>query len=191
MKFNDMQNTVANYINYKVINIKSEILYREAEDELFYFNNTNKALRKLKKAVEYTPCHVKSIILYADICFIKGNFAKALSLYLTASELKQNDFRITASIANCYNSLKRYEEALKYCNNALEFTDSDNFSLYVQVVELKIHNLVRLKYYDEAYKIFSQSRELLKQNLIYSVYKSLNEKIKLHRKLSCSGLKIV
>lgn len=186
-----MQNTVSNYINHNVINIKSEVLFREAEDDLYYFNNLRKAELKLKQAIEYTPSHIKSIILYADIYFLKGNFKKAVSLYLTANNLKQYDFKIIASIANCYNALRNYYESLKYCNDALSVVKNDNFALYTQVIELKINNLIALGKYEDANRTFLQSRELLRQNLISSIYDSLNEKIKIHQKLSFSGLKIV
>lgn len=186
-----MQNTISNYINNKVINIKSEILFREAEDEFFYFNNINKAALKLKKAIRYTPSHVKSIVLYADICFIKGNFDEALSLYLSANILKKNDCKIIASIANCYNSLRKYEEALKYSNEALNLIKDEDCSLCAQVIELKINNLVYLGKYDEAHKIFVRFCDILKQNLVHYVYNSLNKKIKLHQKIYYSGLKIV
>ena len=61
-----MQNTSdISYINKsKVINIKTELLCREAEDDFYYFNNVNAAYRKLKKAVELSPFHTKSILLY-------------------------------------------------------------------------------------------------------------------------------
>ena len=91
----------------KIINIKSEVLFREAEDDFYYFNHLNKAMKKLKEAVNLTPNHLKSIMLYADICFIKGYFNKALSLYLTAEKISSKDSKILASLANCYNSLKK------------------------------------------------------------------------------------
>ena len=49
-----MQNIISdkNYIKQSnVINILSETLYREAEDDFYYFNKTNSAYKKLKKAV--------------------------------------------------------------------------------------------------------------------------------------------
>ena len=55
----------------------------------------------------------------------------------------------------------------------------------------KINNLIALGKYEDANRTFLQSRELLRQNLISSIYDSLNEKIKIHQKLSFSGLKIV
>ena len=34
----------------KIIDIRSEVLFREAEDDFYYFSNINSALKKLKKA---------------------------------------------------------------------------------------------------------------------------------------------
>lgn len=186
-----MQNTVTDYINCKVINIKSELLFREAEDDLFYFNDLKKAAVKLGKALEYTPGHIKSIILFADVCFMSGKFKKALSLYLRASNLKKNDFRILASVANCFNALKKYNESLKYCNSALRVEYNDGLSVFAQVLELKINNLLSLGYFEEAYSTFMKLGDYLKLNPISDVYSNLSKKLKMQKKLNYSGLKIV
>ena len=186
-----MQNTVSNFINKKVINIKSEMLFREAEDEFYYFNNLKKAESKLKKAIELTPCHTKSITMYGNLCFIKGNFAKAVSLYLIANGLNPNDGKILASLANCYYSLKKYELSLKYADKALQNMEYDNFSLFSQIIEIKINCLSELKRYNEAYNTFIHSKNILKRTLLKETYRYLNEKIQLHKKLQFSGLKIV
>lgn len=186
-----MQNTVSDYINSKIINIRSEVLFREAEDEFFYFYNINSAMRKLKKAIEYTPYHLKSIVLYADICYLKGKFDKALNLYFLAVKIKGKDIKLLASIANCYNSLKKFDESLEFCNAALKNIGEDSFLLSNQVIELKINNLVSLKRFDEANRVLVQFSDLLKENFAGSLYATLNEKIKLYEKLRYSGLKIV
>ena len=60
-----MQNlSHTSYINrLKVINIKSETLFREAEDDFYYFINIYSALKKLKEALKLTPYYKKSLIL--------------------------------------------------------------------------------------------------------------------------------
>ena len=78
-----MQNSTSkSYINSKkIINIRSEILCRQAEDDFFYFNNINTAYKKLNEAVKLTPFHFKSLVLLADISFVKGFIKKAISRY--------------------------------------------------------------------------------------------------------------
>ena len=190
-----MQNIINKKAINKIINIKSEILFREAEDDFYYFNHLNKAMKKLKEAVILTPYHLKSIMLYADICFIKGFFNKALSLYLMAEKISSKNFKILASLANCYNSLKKSKEADLYCDLAINSMTEINYSLFSQLIEIKINNLVNLKKYKDAYITFIQSQNILDAASIKNIYTSdyviINEKLKLQKKLHYLGLKIV
>ncbi len=190
-----MQNIINKLGINKIINIKSEVLFREAEDDFYYFNHLNKAMKKLKEAVNLTPNHLKSIMLYADICFIKGYFNKALSLYLTAEKISSKDSKILASLANCYNSLKKSKEAVMYCDMAINSMIEINYSLFSQLIEIKINNLINLKKYKEAYITFIQSQNILDtaslKNIYTSDYEIINEKLKLQKKVHYLGLKIV
>lgn len=190
-----MQNIINKSYTNKVINIKSEVLFREAEDDFFYFNKLNLAAKKLKQAVELTPMHFKSVMLLADILFMKGQTKKALELYFHANDLSSNNSKVMASIANCYASLKKYQESLEFCNKAINLNSSENYSLFSQLIEIKINNLVALKRYKEAYVSFIQSQNVLDSVSLKSIYtnnyETLNAKIKLQEKLHYSGLKIV
>ena len=190
-----MQNTSNSlFINNKIINIQSEVLFREAEDDFFYFNKINEAKKKLEKALELTPSHLKTIMLLADILFIKGSIKKALNLYLQAFNIKA-DSRIYASLANCYNALCNYKEALKYCDKALNHIYSDNLSLFSQVTEIKIEALINLGDYNLAYTTFLQAQNALDSmslDIIHSLnYDILREKIQKRNKLHNSYLRIV
>ncbi len=189
-----MQNTnIKSYINNtKIVNIKSEILCREAEDDFYYFKKVNTAYKKLCEAVKLTPSHTKSILLLADICFIKGYIKKALNLYLQALQyIKQP--RLYAAIANCYNIRGNYDSALEYCNYAIEFMTEEHLSLYSQVTEMKINILISQKKYKQAYNTFIKTQNILDKNSdIYNInYELLSEKINLQNKLKHSSLKIV
>ncbi len=184
------------YINKnKIINIKSEVLFREAEDDLFYFNKINSAFKKLKTALELTPYHYKSIVMYADICFMKGYIKKALRYYLKAGEILQSDAKVQAAICNCYNIMKDYKNALKYCKKAITLLNYQNFSLLSQLIEIKINILVSQKKYKQAYITFIQAQNILDNNSLNIIYNEnynlINEKIKLQKKLLHSHLKIV
>ena len=184
-----MQNlSHTSYINrLKVINIKSETLFREAEDDFYYFNNVNSALKKLKEALKLTPYHKKSLILAGDIYFIKGQLKKALKLYINAYKINSDETKIQASICNCYYALKDYDNALKYCNKALKESEYENTLLYSQLTEIKINILIELKQYNSAYKIFT-SWQTAEKNTNFEFIK---EKIELQNKLKHSRLKIV
>ena len=187
-------NTIFHINNNKVVNIKSEILCREAEDDIFYFNKINSAYKKLQEAVKLSPYHLKSLLLLADICIIKGYIKKALNLYHTAEKLSASA-KTFASIAYCYYRLNQYNKALEYCNTAVEEIRTDNFSLYPQITELKINVLIAQKRYKQAYITFIQAQNILDANSLKSIYNInydlLNEKINLQKKLKSSNLKIV
>lgn len=184
------------YINTKkVIDMRSEVLFREAEDDFFYFNKINVALKKLEKAVELTPSHIKSLMLCADIYFMKGNIKKALSFYKTALTFGHKDARCIASLANCFYALKNYEDAILYSDKAIEILKNDDYSLYSQLVEIKINSLVELKRYKQAYIVFIQTQNVIDSISLKSLYNSnyelINEKLKLQKKIRQSRLKIV
>lgn len=189
-----MQNTSnSTYINNKnVINLKSEVLFREAEDDFFYFNKINSALKKLELAIKFTPSHTKSLVLCADIYFMKGQIKKALATY--QSVLAKTP-RIIASLANCYYALKNFNEAVLYVDKAIELLKTDDFSLYSQLIEIKINSLVEMKKYKQAYITFIQSQNVIDsvslKHLYSSNYELINEKLKLQKKLRQSRLKIV
>lgn len=192
-----MQNT--SDISYtdktKVININSELLCREAEDDFFYFNNVNAAHRKLKKAVELTPFHTKSVLLYADVCFVKGMLKEALELYSRIEKISPLNTKVLASIANCNYVLGNYSVSLEYINRTLELLDNDSISLQSQLLEIKINILMLEKRYKDAYITFIQAQNILDNHslkTIYNVsYEVLEEKINLQKKLKKSNLKIV
>lgn len=192
-----MQNTNnISYINKnKVINIKSEILCREAEDDFFYFNKVNVAYKKLKEAVTLTPFHLKSVILLADIHFIKGQTKKALELYLRAEEISASNARVLAAIANCNYVLGNYTESLFYCERAIEKLDYENYALFSQIFEIKINILMEQKKYKQAYIAFIQAQNILDNTslrVIYNInYELLSEKISLQKRIQKSNLQIV
>ena len=192
-----MQNTSnLSYLNAKkVINMRSEVLFREAEDDFFYFNKINEALKKLEEAISLTPSHIKSLVLCADIYFMKGKVKKALSIYEKVQLFAQKDARCVASISNCLYSLAKYQEAIKYADKAISILKSDDYSLYSQLVEIKINSLVELKRYKQAYITFIQAQNVIDsmslKNIYNSNYELINEKLKLQKKLRQSRLKIV
>lgn len=184
------------YINEsKIINIKSEILCREAEDDFFYFNKINTAYKKLTESIKLTPFHLKSIMLLADISFIKGHTKKALNLYRKAEQISSPNAKIFASIANCEYNTKNYDSALKYCEKAINIINGENHMLFSQIFEIKINILMLQKKYKQAYISFIQYQNTLDNPALKDIhklnYKILHEKINLQKKLKLSNLKIV
>ena len=190
-----MQNNQNSFyvIKSNVINIKSELLYREAEDDFFYFNKINSALRKLNTAIKLTPSHLKSLKLLADIYFMKGNFKKALNLYLSAQGIK-DDFKSLAGIANCCFAMGKYDNAVNYVDMIIESVRTQNIALYSQLLEIKINSLVKLKQYKRAYDTYVKSKIFADENSLKSIYDNyelIREKISLQKRLNEVKLKIV
>lgn len=179
----------------KVINMRSEVLFREAEDDFFYFNKINSALKKLEEAVKLTPSHTKSLMMCADIYFMKGNIKKALVTYQNAYLYGQSGARCIAAISNCFYALKDYEQALMWVDKALNALNREDYSLYSQLIEIKINVLVEMKRYKQAYVVFIQSQNVLDiislKNIYNSNYELINEKLQLQKKLRASRLQIV
>lgn len=192
-----MQNTsnIPHIDKSKVINIKSELLCREAEDDFYYFNNVNAAYKKLKLAVELTPYHLKSLLLYADVCFVKGLIKNALELLVRAEKISPLNIKVLASIANCSYVLGDYSTALQYIEKTIELLNDESISLHSQLLEIKINILMAEKRYNDAYVAFIQAQNILDSNSLKSIYnvsyEILSEKIKLQKKLRKSNLKIV
>ena len=181
--------------NKKIINIKSEVLFREAEDDFFYFGNLNSALKKLNMAIELTPTHTKSCVLCADAYFIKGNYKKALENYKKALETAPKNTKILGAIASCYFSLKEFHRAIKFINKALKVIQQDEFSLFEQLLELKINTYLELKEYEKAIEMYDEIKVIAERVSYKQVYASnfelLNEKLKKQQKVKKLGLKIV
>lgn len=192
-----MNNTTNfSYIGRKnVINLGSEVLFREAEDDFFYFNKINSALKKLEKAIVLTPNHSKSLLLSADIYFMKGNIKKAFEFYKIAYESGVQTPKCLASIANCYYSFKEFDNAIAWADLAIKKLGKEDYSLYSQIIEIKINSLVEMKMYKQAYVAFIQAQNIIDsvslKNIYSSNYELINEKLKLQKKLRQSNLKIV
>ncbi len=184
------------YINKnKVINIKSEILFREAEDDFYYFNKLSSAYSKLEKAIALTPFHHKSIMLLADICFIKGFYKKSLSLYKELLNITPAVVKVYAGICNCLYVLNQHEESLNYCNKALSMVCNEDYMLYSQLMGIKFDLLLKLKKYEQAYSVYFKSKNDINGFNLKKFYEedfeSIKEKLKIRKKIKISGLKII
>ena len=188
------ENAVQSVNYYNVINIKSEILFREAEDNFLYFNKLKKAENKLNEALELTPLHSKSNILKGDICFIKGKMQEAFEHYKKAEIFAPNNSKVLASVANCLEAQKDYNNALKYCNKAFLMLNEDNIQLTTPLYELKTSILLKLKRYEEAKHFISQAKNNLALDdvtCLKSHKKDLNTKLKLKKRILASNLQVL
>lgn len=177
-----------------IINLKSEILYREAEDCFLYFNETEEAIAKLDESIELSPFHHKSLTLKGDIYFITGKIDEALNLYRQADMSSKNNSKILASIATCLEAKEDFTNALSYCDKAFVFINEYNCELYLSLYELKASILLKLKKYEQAKKFIAGAKHNLSFEEICTL-KTYNEiinfKLKLKNKVKISNLKIL
>ncbi len=181
-------------LHSNVINIKSEILFREAEDNFLYFNQLEKSKDKLLESLELTPIHYKSNILLGDIYFIKGNFTEAFECYKKAEITFKNDPKVLASIANCFEVMGDFLSALKYCEKAFLNINDDNVQLLPSLYELKIKILVQLKKYESAKQIIDKAKRFLSIDEIITINSHKNEltkKLSLIKKVESLKLQVL
>ncbi|MDD3238415.1 MAG: tetratricopeptide repeat protein [Candidatus Gastranaerophilales bacterium] len=181
-------------INADVINIKSEILYREAEDNFFYFNKLKKAVRNLNTALKLTPNHAKSLILMGDIRFIQGKTKEALNYYLQANELRPDNAKILGGIANCYSYISNPQKAILYCDRAFSNINCDNEELYSSLYEIKISNLLNEKKYTKAGLFIKKAEKALTMEDFFNLIPqktALNIKLALQNRIKSNSLKLI
>ncbi len=182
-------NNTDNKIPY---DLRSEVLFRSAEDCFFYFGKTKAALKKLDKALEYYPNHFKSLMLKGDIMFSEGNYDDSLKLYIKALELRPENPRVSGSVANCLNELKFYTDAKMFCDKAINLSRYKNEDLYSSLCELKIKILMNLKEYDNIKNLMNTRTMNTHENLIVLkkvISKTLSAKMEIQKRLKTTRLR--
>lgn len=178
-----------------VTNIKTERLYRLAEDEFFYFNKPKKAIKLLKEALIYTPCHTKSMKLIGDIFFATGKMNEAFDYYSQTAALRPNDCAVLSALASVCEVLANYQTALDFVNLALNNMNFENIKIYSSVCDLKISLLIRLQRYSDAKVFFENLKKKLSQDefgkITISNYELLNKKLQLKEKIENLNIKVV
>lgn len=192
-----MQNYIllSNHTDNKIAyDIRSEVLFRSAEDCFYYFYKTKAALKKLDKALEYYPNHFKSLMLKGDILFSEGNFDEALKLYIRALELRNEEPRTLGAVANCLNELRFYTDAKLFCDKAINLSRNKNEDLYSSLCELKIKILMNLKEYNNVKNLLNTRTMNTHENLIVLkkvISKTLSSKMELQKRLQMTKLRAV
>lgn len=174
--------------------IRSERLFREAEDYFFFFYKIKAALKKLDMALEYYPNHFKSLMLKGDILFSEGNCDEALKLYIRAFELRPENPKTVGSVANCLNELRFYTDAKIFCDKALNLSRHENEDLYSSLYELKIKIYMNLKEYTKVKNLLNTRTVNTNENLIVLkkiILKTLNSKMELQKRLLTTKLRAI
>ena len=181
--------------NRGVLDLRSERLYREAEDEFYFFDNCKAVEKKLKKALDFSPSFVKALVLLANLYLYCGKIEKSLDFYKQAELIDANDVKVLAGLANLYEMLGEYKHAYDYVDKALLVTQFVSPALKKSLIELKSIILFKLKKYDEAKLFIEKSRSVLTQNDINEIkagnFVELNHKLKLQQKIKNMHLSLI
>ncbi len=180
--------------NIVISDLRSERLYREAEDELFYFHNIESAEEKIELALSYFPYFIKARVMNANIKILKGEYEKAIDIYLAAEKIAPANVNVLAGLANLYEITDDIILADKYVNKALNCSFVSG-ELRKSLIELKITILIKMKKYTEAKSLIDSAKyELNAEELKEIQSKNLfiiKRKLQLQKKLNRLNLKLV
>lgn len=189
-----MLNTIGDKKKF-VTDVRAERLFREAEDDFFYFNKIEAAITKIEKALEYTPNMLKAIIMRANIAFLEGNFEQALDFYQKAESLAPQNTKALSGLANVYEVCNNNTKSLEYINKALCILTSDSAQLKKALIDLKSTVLVKLGKYSEAKRLIDESRYAFSDDDFHDLQinnlSTINHKLELREKLKRIKLKLV
>lgn len=89
--------------------------------KLHYEWNWSEAERELKRAMELDPNNDGAYSAYGEYLITIGRFDEAIALRKRASDLAgPSSFPVIANLGNAYHYARRYEEAIKHYQRALE-----------------------------------------------------------------------
>ena len=178
-----------------ISNVRTEKLFREAEDCFFFFKSPDAALDKLNEGLGLDPVHVKSLKLRADIKMSKRLFEEAFEDYSKAAALKPEDSNILLSVATCLKFKKEYKTALAFCEEAFRNLKSDVAALGIPLCDMKTSLLIKLKRYEDANCFVNNVKKSSRFNIDpasdFSGGELLKKKMKLREKINRMNLKIV
>lgn len=186
---------IEQYGAVNLLNLTAERLFRQAEDEFFYFSDSKKSLTLLNKILKTNPQMVKAIILKADIKLMQNKFKEAQELYEKAVVLNHKNPRALSSLAACLDMTGNYSLALKYCHLAFREMTIFYMDLYPSLYELKVNLLIKLRKYEKAQNLLDNAvYDLTSEEIGFlkaCSQKFLKKKSKLSQRLKISNLKII
>lgn len=190
-----MLNTTLEKNRKFIVDIRAEKLFREAEDDFFYFGKINDAIEKLEKALMFSPQMIKALLMRANIDVIEGALESALGFYLLAETYSPDNVKVLAGLANIYEMKGQNDKALEYIEKAFDVGFSKFSPLNKVLIDLKFTVLVKQKKYLEAQRIIEKSKYVLSENDFREIQLSnlsiLKQKISLQKRLEKTNLKLV
>lgn len=190
-----MLNTIQGKSNIFVTDLRSERLFREAEDDFFYFNKFEEALEKIERALEFSPNMIKALLMRANIALMSGEIELALEFYKRAEVLAPNNIKVLAGIANIYELNNQNDLACEYIEKAMGLGIDKFNPLNKALIDLKFNILLKQKKYTEAKKMLNESKYILIQEDYMALQADnlsvLKQKLLLQKKLKQTRLKVI
>lgn len=190
-----MLNTLEGKNNIFFADVRAEKLFREAEDDFFYFNKSQEAIEKIEKALTYTPHMLKALMMRANIALLEGNIELALEFYQKAYSFAPDNAKVLAGLANIYEINNQNDEALDYIEKALNSLNSKYSPLNKALIDLKLTILIKQRRYSVAKKLMNEVRPLLSIDDFNDIQMNnssiIKQKLELQKKLKQTKLKIV
>ncbi len=190
-----MLNTFEGKTNILVSDVRAERLFREAEDDFFYFNKIDDAVKKLEKALKYAPSMIKGLLMRANIAIIDGDVELALAFYHQAEKFAPQSAKVLAGLANIYEILGENDEAYMYIQKALANLNSNDCQLRKALVDLEFEILIKQKKYALAQKVLDDARYVFDEKdyrlLQANNFAVLKQKIELQKRLKQTKLRLV
>ena len=190
-----MLNTFEGKNSILVSDVRAERLFREAEDDFFYFNKIEDATDKLQRALKYAPSMIKALLMRANIALIEGDVELALAFYHQAECFAPENAKVLAGLANIYEILDENDVAYEYIQKALFNLSSNDCQLKKALVDLEFTILIKQKKYSMAQKILDDAKFLFEEE-DYKVFQAnnisvLKQKLEVQKRLKQTKLRLV
>ncbi len=147
-----------------VANINAERFFRQACDYFYFLDNPRLALKCLDKSLSIVKNFSKAWNLKGEVMLYTDKLEEAKNCFVEVEKTEPSNFRNLANIASCYEMLEDWQNALKYCNLAIEEFDEESdeeLEFLSSLYELKISLLVKSENIHLAKQVFNSLNEVI------------------------------
>ncbi|GBF23032.1 hypothetical protein tpqmel_0436 [Candidatus Gastranaerophilus sp. (ex Termes propinquus)] len=169
-----------------VADFESEKNYRTACDCFYYSEDTALALSQVEKILKLAPEHDRAWFLRGEIFLLENNIEEAIQSFEKFEEHVRKDgkkntnrARNFANIAVCFEMLDDHQNALLYCDKALELISDEDWDFLPSLYRLQISALIKLKKYSKAKKALRELNSFLFSEDVHYLKTHLDNSIKL------------
>jgi tetratricopeptide (TPR) repeat protein len=147
-----------------VTDINAERFFRQACDYFYFLDNPRLAIKCLDKSLNITQNFPRAWNLKGEIMLYTDKLEDAKKCFLKVEKTEPLNFRNLANIASCCEMLEDWQNALKYCNLAIDNFNEENdeeLEFLSSLYELKISLLVKSENIHLAKQVFNSLDEII------------------------------